>query len=897
MPLSAGARLGPYEVVSPLGAGGMGEVYRARDTRVDRPVALKVLPEEFFEDEERRARFGREAKLLASLNHPGIAVLYSFEESSGRHLLSMELVEGEDLAGRLTRGALPVEEAISIAKQIAEALEAAHEKGIVHRDLKPANVKTTPDGRVKLLDFGLAKIFEADGAGGSAPSVTRSPTLTARATAAGVIMGTAAYMSPEQARGKAVDKRTDVWAFGCVLYEMLAGRRVFKGETVSDTLAAVLKEDPDWAALPAGTPEKVKEILRKCLRRDLRARLHDIADARLDIEELSAPGAMEGPEPEGSRAAASGYRLRPTGFWLAIAAACLVVGLAGGALLARRSSSRPLPQRPVRTLVLPSPGRALDDSQAISPNGEWVAYTAGRGLWIRSLGELEAREVPDSRGAIRPFWSPHSDAVAFAAGDRILRVSLQAGRPVELCRFTGGDFTGGSWSAVKGIVFTLARANWDGEVLRVPEGGGRPETFTRADPKKGERRLHDPHFLPDGRSLLYTVVTKGANEGDIAVDREGARTQLGLGNGASQPAWSPTGHVVFTRRSGLDDALWALPFALEALAPTGDAFRIAVGGSNASVSADGTLVYGWQKPEPQQLVWVDRAGKTLGTIGEPLRSTLWNPAVSPDGRRVAANVNWERLSVWDTERGVETRVSGESERVGQAGWLPGGEEIAYGARGEALRVRRADGSGEPRVLLKRAGVASPSYSRDGAYVAFYVVDPETGRDLWAMATKKPDEPFLLLRTKANEALPEISPDGKFVVYESDASGRWEVYVQPFPRGEGRWQVSAGAGQHPLWNPRGGELFFVSGNDLMAVDVAIQPQFRVGVPHRLFGGGDVGTSLSLPRYIERFYGAAPDGRRFAVVRGVAMGTSDVVLVDGAFARARIGNERAEKGNTP
>jgi Tol biopolymer transport system component len=729
--------------------------------------------------------------------------------------------------------------------------------------------------------------------------VTRSPTLTGRATAAGVIIGTAAYMSPEQARGRAVDKRTDVWAFGCVLYEMLVGRRAFEGETVSDTLAAVLKEDPNWAALPAGTPAKVREILRKCLRRDARARLHDIADARLDLEELDVTGAMEGAEPAGSGGATSGYRGRPPGFRLAIAAACLAVGLAGGALLPWRRHSQPAPERRVRTLVLPSPGRTLDDSQAISPDGEWVAYAAGNGLWIRNLGELEAREVPDSRGATRPFWSPRSDAVAFAAGDRILRASLQGGRPAELCRFSGGDFTGGSWSAVKGIVFTLARANWDGDVLRVPEGGGNPETFTRADPTKGERRLHDPHFLPDGRSLLYTVVTPGSNDGEIAIDREGARTRIGLGNGASLPAWSPTGHIVFTRTTGSDKALWSLPFSLAAFAPTGDPFRIAAGGADASVSADATLVYGLRRPDPQQLVWVDRAGKTLGAIGEPIRSTLWNPAVSPDGRRVAANIDWERISVWDTERGVETRVTGESERPGFASWVPGGDEIAYMllGGGEGLRVRRADGSGEPRVLLKRPSVAGPSYSRDGAFVAFWVVDPETGRDLWAMATKKPDEPFLLLRTKANEALPEISPDGKFVAYQSDASGRWEVYVQPFPAGEGRWQVSAGGGRHPLWNPQGGELFYVSGNDLMVVEIAGKPAFRVGTPHRLFGGGDVGTSLSLPRYLERFYDVAPDGRRFAVVRGVAMGTSDVVLADGAITRARVGNERAVTGDTP
>ena len=433
-------------------------------------------------------------------------------------------------------------------------------------------------------------------------------------------------------------------------------------------------------------------------------------------------------------------------------------------------------------------------------------------------------------------------------------------------------------------MFTLSRANWNGDVLRVPEAGGEPEVFARADPAKGERRLTHPHFLPDGRTLLYTVITLDSNEGEVAIDRDGVRTLLGLGDGSVQPAYSPTGHIVFTRGSATQQALWALPFSLERMAPTGEAFRVVASGSESSVSADGTLVYGLRHPDPEQLVWVDRAGTLLGALGEPVGSRMDVPAVSADGRRVAVTVDDRQIVVWDTERGVATTLTGDFEG-GATEWLPGGQELAYNLRGAnaGLWMRRADGSGEPRVLIQRSGTAGPNFSRDGAFVAFYVVDPESGRDLWAFATDKPDEPFTLLRTPANEANPRISPDGKLVAYQSDASGRWEVYIQPFPRGDGRWQVSAEGGQNPMWNPNGGELFYVSGDALVAVGVTTGADVRVGPPRRLFAAEAVGARLTRPAVIERLYAVGPDGRRFLLVRGSGMGTSDVVLMDGAWTR--------------
>jgi len=869
----------------------MGEVYRATDTSLGREVAIKVLPAEVASDPERLARFDREARVLASLNHPNIAHLYGFESASledgaSLHFLAMELVEGEDLAERLKRGAMPVDEAVEVARQVAEALEEAHEKGIVHRDLKPANVKLTPGGKVKVLDFGLAKAWSADPLSGASGDLSQSPTLVHSGTQAGVVLGTAAYMAPEQARGKPVDKRADIWAFGVLVHEMLTGRPLFAGDTVSDILAAVLRQDVDWAGLPVETPLALRHLLRRCLERDPTRRLRDIGEARIGLADHDAvsPLPLAGERPAAGRG-------RP--FWLAVAALALLLGMALGASWTRGHRAATSTEHPPRTLVLPATGRTVEDSQALSPDGRWVAYTAAGSLWLRNLGEIEPRQVPDSEGAVRPFWSPRSDAVAFATGSRIFKVSLQSERPEELCRFSGGEFSGGSWSPTAGIVFTLARANWDGDVLRIPEGGGEPEPFTRADPARGERRLLDPCFLPDGRSLLYALVTPTANSATIALERDGVRTVLGVGDATRTPAWSPTGHVLYSRGSGIEQELWALPFSLVTLAPTGEAFRVTRAGAQPSVSVGGSLVYGRPVPEPQQLVWVDRQGRQVGSIGTPVRSTLWEPALSPDERRVAVTRNWESLSVWDVDRGIQTDLTGEGERALFGSWLPGGEEVAYNLAGEGdVLVRRADGTGKPRVLFRRPGAAAPSFSADGSFLVFYVVDPETGRDLWAAATDAADDPFPLLKTPANEALPRLSPDGRYVAYQSDASGRWEVYVRPFPKGEGRWQVSVDGGRSARWSPAGGEIFFVSGNDLMAADVSVSPTFQVKAPHRLFAGEAVGTRLTLPTRIESFYDVAPDGQRFVVVRGVGMGTSDVVLAEGLLWGAGAGGERAE-----
>ncbi len=520
MTIAAGVRLGPYEILSPLGAGGMGEVYRARDPRLAREVAIKVLPEEFFEGEERRARFEREARLLAALNHPGIAAIYSFEEDEGRHLLVMELVEGEGLDQKISSGALPLEESLSLAKQIAEALEAAHEKGIVHRDLKPANVKITPDGRVKLLDFGLAKIFESE-ATVSNPSISYSPTLTARATAAGVILGTAAYMSPEQARGKPVDKRADVWAFGCVLYEMLAGKKAFEGETVSDTLAAILRGEPDWSALRAPLSSKVRELMRRCLQRDVKQRLRDIGDARIALEEETAPGSSltassafeKNPaESDPTLVRTDGTRVergsrKSLSLYLPWALAAAFAAAAGALALNARApegavvrAKIPPPDGTTFWLEANGPGPAV-----VSPDGRQIAFTAADSagkfnLYVRALDAPEARMLSGTESAQYPFWSADSRSLGFFSPGKLKTIDLAGGSPLTLCAAAEGK--GGAWSPA-GVILFAATPN--GPLFRVGEKGGEPVAVTKIDAARGDNSHRQPRFLPDGKRFLYVA--------------------------------------------------------------------------------------------------------------------------------------------------------------------------------------------------------------------------------------------------------------------------------------------------------------------------------------------------------------------------------------------------------
>jgi len=874
--VAPGTRLGSYEITGPLGAGGMGEVYRAKDVRVDRAVALKVLPEEFFEDEERRGRFEREAKLLASLNHPGVATLFSFEEISGRHVLSMELVEGEDLGQRLASGPLPVDEALAYAKQMAEALEAAHEKGIVHRDLKPANVKVTPEGRVKLLDFGLAKIFEADPTG-SSPSVTRSPTLTARATAAGVILGTAAYMSPEQARGKTVEKRTDVWAFGCVLYEMLTGKRAFEGETVSDTLAAVLMKEPDWSVLPEGTPEKVKEILRKSLRREAKARLHDIADARLDFEELGTPGASGTFNLDEKAAVPSSAVDRNTSamstrgsrkfLWIAWGLLAAFAAAAGALALRGRPPQTPAVLR--STIILPAGLRFRDDNHAValSRDGKRLAFAAtdreGRTrLWVRSTDSLSAQALDGTEGAVEPFWSPDGRHLGFFADRRLKRVPAAGGTVQTVCE--AADPRGGSWGEGDVIVFS---PNPFGGLQQVSASGGAPVPVTTTSGKGMTHRL--PVFLPDGKRLLFFqgLGLKSKENGVFCLDLATKKvTRVSAENSGVLVA---PGALVFSRNANL----MAQPFDADRLALSGEAVTLAekvwFNGYrwtlNAGVSDTGLLVV---RPgaaaSKSQLTWMDLDGRVLGKVGPPAAFAAVD--VSPDGRRalavLAEETGLQTLWMYDLERGVPSRFAADMD-ASDARWSPDGRQVAYSDVDGNLYLKATDGLSAARLVLKveeSANQRPTSFTADGATLVFDRQE-DAGWDLLTVALSGDPAVRPLVQTASNETLGRISPDGQWLALLSDETGRSEAYVRPFPKGERR-QITSGGADELFWLGRSGELAWIRDGRVQAVAMSGPDAAK---PRGLLGGLTVET----PRAVA----PSPDGKRLLVALPVDAAAAD------------------------
>ena len=897
MTLEPGVRLGPYEILSPLGAGGMGEVYRAKDPRLAREVAVKVLPEEFFEDEERRARFEREARTLASLNHPGIAAIHSFEEIPGssssspgrsatRHLLVMELVEGDGLDAKVASGPLPLEECLSYAKQIAEALEAAHEKGIVHRDLKPANVRVTPDGRVKLLDFGLAKMFEGDGGPGSAPSVTHSPTLTARATAAGVILGTAAYMSPEQARGKPVDKRTDVWAFGCVLFEMLTGKRAFEGETVSDTLAAVLMKEPDWSALRAPVSSKVRDLLRRCLQRDVKQRLRDIGDARIALEEepgasASASGHSAFEENTaspsltvGRSSSANRERGSRTFLFLSWGIAAAFAAAAGvfGVLALRARAPRPAP---VTQFEVRAPeGSTLGGSMALSPDGRRLVFVASdekdvERLYVRSFDSLGAQPLPGTEGARFPFWSPEGAAIAFFTGDRLARVNAAGGPALTICPVTDGR--GGAWSARGVIVFAPGIRV---PLQRVSASGGIPVPATAFGPKDYTHRW--PRLLPDGVHFLYLCLSDEPSRTGVHVASLDAAEDAFVVSTRGIAAYD-AGRLLFVR----ENSLYSQPFDAGRRKLSGEpglvVDGIVVEGDSGwtglaafSAASDGTLVYRRRANPRQKLTWLDRTGKSVGTLGEA--AIMSEPFWFAGGQRLGITVTDRRTDLpdlWqvDLTRGTWTRLTfgPKSNNTGVAS--PDGKTLYFSSNrvGRMGLFRRPlDGSGGDEPLLATGLDNYGDFiSPDGAWLVYEAPNSAGRSELWRLPLGGERKPALLLTMpQASIAHASPSPDGKFFAYSSDETGRAEVYVQRFPPSGGKWQISTDGGDQPLWRADGRELYFLSTDrKLMAVDLSLKGDVEAGVPKALFPVRvpPNGISDNRSQYIP-----APDGSRFLVL---------------------------------
>jgi serine/threonine-protein kinase len=876
-----GTSISHYKVTEKIGEGGMGEVYRATDTKLNRDVALKILPEQFASDAQRMGRFQREAEVLASLDHPNIGQIYGIEEAGATKALVLQLIEGPTLAEKIAQGPIPIEEALKIALQIAEGLEAAHEKGVIHRDLKPANIKVTPEGQVKILDFGLAKALE-----GEAPdsSLSQSPTLTNAATQAGVILGTAAYMSPEQAKGKPVDKRADIFAFGAVLYECLTGRRAFEGEDVSDTLASILLREPDWESLPDTTPWRVQELLRRCLHKDAHDRLHDIADARIDMK-LPSGGPL-GLEPLLSSQAPF---LRRGVRWAFIGGFAVIILLAA-ALVGLLVQSQPeLEGSPGRFVVdLASNQRFVSTAQsqlAVSSNGKQLVYAAASGglnsqLYLRTLDQFEARPIPGTEGAAAPFFSPDDQWIGFVTEETLKKVSPIGEALSSVCEETDGiaAIIAPDWGENGLIVFGGGPGSglWE-----VSASGGEPQQLTVPDAESGEGGHEMPHFLPGGEALLFTVIGNESNSIWAVSLESGERKNLLEG---SRPWYVPTGHMVYERGGSLH----AVPFDIDTLqvvgSPTPLAQKLRVpspGFAEFAISDNGTLVYvpgsGGVKGE---LMWMDRQGKseTLGIhrniVGDVAREE--RVRISPDGQRVALAIQesstWHsNIWIYDVARGTMTPLTFDG-RNGNPVWSPDGARVAFEKGGEGISWMPWDGSGEVEQLVtpgKNAEWQLPSsFSPDGKLLAFVQQNPRTEGDILMLSLEGEHEPRTLVQGPFHEEQPMFSPDGQWLAYVSDQSGRSEVYLMPYPGPGGATQISVQGGQNPRWSPNDGELLFIGGEGaLMSVSITTQPELRVGTPRALF---DLeGTLLA---------DIAPDGERLLMIREEESGTQINVILN-------------------
>jgi Tol biopolymer transport system component len=897
MPLSAGMTLGPYEILAPLGAGGMGEVYRARDTKLKREVALKVLPEAFASDPDRLARVQREAELLATLNHPNIAAIYGVEESAGTFALVMELVEGPTLAeltGRRAEGSgLPLDEALAIARQIADALEAAHERGIVHRDLKPANVKVREDGTVKVLDFGLAKAMDPGSGirGQGSPGAMNSPTLSIHATQAGVILGTAAYMAPEQTRGKTVDRRADIWAFGVVLYEMLSGRRAFDGDDISITIASVLKDEVGWHRLPADLPASIRRLLRRCLEKDPRRRLSAIGDARLELDEAVLPvdrDAVLAPESVAPPAVPAWRRALP---WAV--AAVLAIALIAAAAIWAPWRSAPL-RAPVRmSAELGADGylpTRFGSAVALSADGTLLAFVAQKSsgapsqLYVRRLDQLRATLLSGTEGARDPFFSPDGQSVAFFADGKLKKISISGGAALTLC--DAANSRGGTWTANGAIIFQPSSAT-GASLMRVSAAGGTAEPFLK--PADGGTSARWAQVLPGEGAVLYTgnagggivdanVVVYKLPSGPAKVLARGAAYARYVSSGRGGTVGEPdTGHLLYVR----DGTLYAAPFSVERLELTGPPVPVIEGVSTSTdtgsahftLSASGTLAYvaGPNLGRDVALNWIDRTG--TATVLRAAPANWSNPHFSPDGRRLAVDISdGKQLDVWvyDWTRDTASKLTADPADDSKPVWTPDGRRIVFastrGGGASNLYWQHADGTGEPQRLTESPNAQFASdWHPSGKFLAFQELNPQTGNDLMILPITgdevsgwKPGKPTVLLRTPANEVEPMFSPDGRWLAYHSNESGRNEVYVRPFPGPGGKWPMSTAGASTPTWSRVRPDLFYRAfDNRLMVASYTVDGDSFRAEKSRLWSERPVGIR---PR--QRVYDLHPDGERVA-----------------------------------
>lgn len=875
-----GHRIGGYEILALLGTGGMGDVYRARDDKLQRDVALKVLPESFAFDQNRLALFRREARVLASLNHPNIGAIYELEEapstSSGQaamYALVLELVEGPTLADRISEGPLPIDEALPIARQIGDALESAHEHGIIHRDLKPANIKLRPDGAVKVLDFGLAKALDLAPAVPSTAQMPAPPRLDA--TAAGALVGTAAYMSPEQARGKPVDRRADMWAFGCVLYEMLTGRRAFAGTGVAETLAAVTKGEPDWQALPVDTPASVHRLLRRCLAVDKKGRMADASMVRIETDEALIASHLD-----------PSVALTPTRRRERIAWALVLALVATTSVVALMWMIRPEPSAPEVRLEITTPPSPDRTSLAVSPDGRAIAFVAlfeGRShLWLRALETGSSRVLARTNGAADPFWSPDSRSLGFFADGKLKRIDVGGGAVQVLANTPLAR--GGTWSR-DGVIlyaptgnsglFCVSATSVDTTTLQIPDRGAEPVVVTRLDTAHQSSHRF-PQFLPDGRHFLYYVIGNSAESIGAYVGRLDGSDSRRVTASEAATVFAPSGYLLFVRQG----ALFAQRFDPARLVLIDDPIlvteHVAVDPRLVpalSASAAGPIVFrAGSMSGRRQFVWLDRAGKELGTVGDADSADPRDASLSPDGRRLAlARTVSGNADLWllDVNRGVLSRFTTHLAPDTWPHWSPDGRRVVFGSPRTEVNSARdlywksATGT-EPEELL----LTTPQYkevtdwSPDGRILLYRSLDPQTNYDLWALPLDNARTPYPVVQTNFDERDGQFSPDGRWIAYQSDDTGRFEIYLQGFPEPGARSLVSRDGGAQVRWRRDGQELFYVGlDGRLMAVPIRrgrSGQTLEVGAPVPLFAT-HVGGAVQGMR--GHYYTVAPDGDRF------------------------------------